>query len=285
MQTRNRKWILLAVLSGAILPASISRGVDTAGLSGEFALPDRLRNLIDTQDEYFRAVQVMQDEDAAVMRARESAMKDAQSTPEYLAAVKAVDQAYQAYMEKKNGVIANLEKTNSIYSGMKSHIAQIDGQIESARQNPATTPEQFDQLYTDRETFKHQCQQAERDAIDAEHLAPLRQAWIDASKKLSDLQEKQRIDVENNDRLKAALAAAAAAKKAVDQAHAAINRAAAPADPTRIEQSRAADLLYRSSHANFAGNDAWLTYGWTDLAASNSNKPAPALSPAGEGKK
>jgi hypothetical protein len=285
MKTSKRNWILLAVIAGSILPVRLSRALDTVGLGGEFSLPDRLRNLIDTQDEYFRAVQVMQDDDAAVMRARESAMKDAQSAPDYVAAVKTVDQAYQAFMEKKNASIANLEKTNAIYCGMKSHIAQIDGQIDSARQNPATTQDQFEQLYKDRETFLRQCQQAESDAIDRAGLTPLRQAWIDASKKVSDMQEKQRVDVENNDRLKAAVTEAAAAKKAVQDARSVISGAAAPADSAKVEQSRAADLLYRSSHANFASNDAWLTYGWTDLAESSANKPTAPSAPAGDAKK
>jgi chromosome segregation ATPase len=276
--------LVAAIIVGAILPCRVSRAIDTMGLVGEFSLPDRLRNLVDTQDEYFRAVQRLQDDDAAVMRARESAMKDAQSTTDYGNAVKAVDQAYQAFIDKKNGVMANLEKTNAIYSGMKSHIAQIDGQIDAARQNPGTTQDQFEQLYKDRETFTHQCQQAENDALERDGAAPLRQAWTDASKKLSDLQEKLRSDIESNDRLKAAIAEAVAAKSAVEESRAAVGGASASAGTSDAEQSRAADLLCKSSHANFAGNDAWLTYGWTNLSESAPNKPGTST-PAGDGKK
>jgi chromosome segregation ATPase len=284
MSTSKRNVIVLAAMI-AILPVRFCRAIDTTGLVGEFSLPDRLRNLIDSQDEYFRAVQRMQDGEAAVMRAREAAMKDAQSADDYVAAVKAVDQAYQGYMEKKNAAIGKLEKTNQIYSGMKSHVAQIDSQIEAARQNPATTQDQFEQLYKDRETFLHQCQQAESDAIDRQGLAPLRQAWIDASKKVSDMQEKQRAAIESNDRLKAALAEAAAAKAAVQEARAAINGGSTAGDANSVEQSRAADLLYRSSHASFAGNDAWLTYGWTNLTDASGSKPAGASASAADGKK
>ena len=280
-----RACLAAAIFAALILPCRICRAVDTMGLVGEFSLPDRLRNLVDTQDEYFRAVQRLQDDDAAVMRARESAMKDAQSTADYAAAVKAVDQAYQAFIEKKNGTISNLEKTNAIYCGMKSHVAQIDGQIDTARQNSATTQDQFEQLYKDRETFVHQCQQAENDALERDGAAPLRQAWVDASKKLSDLQERQRTDVESNDRLKTAVAEAAAAKTAVDEARAAISSATSSAGPGDGGESRAADLLYRSTRANFAGNDAWLTYGWTNLSGSSGSKPAGTSAPAAEGKR
>jgi hypothetical protein len=280
---RMAKRCLIALIVGAILPSRFCQAIDTTGLIGEFSLPDRLRNLIDSQDEYFRAVQRLQDDDAAVMRARESAMKDAQSAQSYVDAVKAVDQAYQSYMEKKNAAIGNLEKTNQIYAGMKSHVAQIDTQIEAARQNPATTQDQFEQLYKDRETFQHQCQQAESDAIDRAGLAPLRQTWMDASKKVSDLQDKQRADIESNDRLKAALAEAAAAKAAVQEARAAISGGSG--DSNSVEQARATDLLYRSSHASFAGNDAWLTYGWSNLSDASGNKPAGPAASAGDGKK
>jgi len=285
MNSTMRIWILPAAMIAATVPARFCGALDMARLGSEFSLPDRPRNLIDTQDEYFRAVELMQDDDAAVVRARESAMKDAQSAPDYVAAVKAVDQAYQAFMEKKNATISNLEKTNPNYSLMKSHIAQIDSQIETALQNPATTQDQLEQLYKDRETFLHQCRTAESDAIDRETGLPtLRQAWMDASKKLSDMQEKQRSDVENNDRLKAAIAAAAAAMTAVHHARTAISGASAP-DATKTAHPSAADLLYRSSHANFAGNDAWLTYGWTDLSEATGNKPTPASPSAGDGKK
>ena len=63
-------------------------------------------------------MQRLQDADAAVVRAREAAMKQLQSAPEYIAAVKTVDQAYQAFREKKNALVDDLTKTNPIYCQM-----------------------------------------------------------------------------------------------------------------------------------------------------------------------
>lgn len=263
MKSSNYRWICItAVTAGMLVAGRHCAASDQLGLTGEFSLPDRLRNLVDTQDEYYDAVQRLQDADAAVMRARESAMKDAQSTPEYAAAVKAVDQTYQAYIDKKNAVAAEKEKSDPVYNKMKSQAAQIDSQIEAAEENPATTPEQLEELYKNRETFQNQWHQLETDALERAGIAPLRQAWMDACKHLSDLQEKQRVEVENSERLKAALTEAAAAKSAVDEVRAAISGSA---DPAQLEQSSATDLLCKSTRTAFTGNDAWWTYGWTGV--------------------
>src|ERR1700733_10020156 len=97
--------LCIAVSAGTCL------AIDQVGLTGEFSLPDRSHSLVDSQDDYYDAVQRLQDADAAVVRARESAMKDEQSTPEYVAAVKAVDQTYQAFNNKKNALLDQLGKT------------------------------------------------------------------------------------------------------------------------------------------------------------------------------
>jgi len=56
----------------------------------------------------------------------------------------------------------------------------MDAQIESARQNPAATPDQFEQLYNAREGFNRQWQLAENDAMDRAGLTALKQQWLDA---------------------------------------------------------------------------------------------------------
>ncbi len=274
-KSKNRV-VLSAVLAGVLLGHHKSRAADQIGLIGEFSLPDRLHSLVDSQDDYFDAVQRLQDADAAVMRARESAVKDAQTAPEYQSAVKSVDEAYQAYNDKKTSLVADMEKKDPVYNRMKSQVASVDNQIDAARQNPATTQEQFQELYKNRETFEHQWQQLEGDAMDRAGIAPLRQAWIDASKRLSDLQAKLRRDVEGTDRLKAAVAEATAASSAVEEARTAVGGGNS-VDPANPPQSSAADLVYASSRSNFAGNDAWWTYGWTNLAGS---KTPLASSPA-----
>ncbi len=271
-----RKFTAILVFPALVSAASRSCfALDQAGLTSEFSLPDRARNLADTQDEYYNAVQLLQDADAAVVRARESAMREAQSQPDYVAAVKAVDAAYQAFITKKNAMVADLEKTNPMYSQMKGQIAAIDAKIQSARQNPDTPARDFDDLYANRETFVKQWHQQENDAMDREKITPLRQSWIDASKKLSDLQDQQRVVVEGNERLKTAVRNAEEAKAAVEQARTAIQGAAANADAAGNERAGAGDFLRKYSRAGFAGNDAWWTYGWSAVNAGV--KPAMAV--------
>jgi len=89
------------MLCVAVSSAPACFAIDQVGLTGEFSLPDRSHSLVDSQDDYYDAVQRLQDADAAVVRARESAMKQQQSAPQYDAAVKAVDQAYHAFNDKK----------------------------------------------------------------------------------------------------------------------------------------------------------------------------------------
>ena len=134
-------------------------------------------------------MQRLQDADASVVRSpQEAAMKQQQSAPDYIAAVKAVDQAYQAFREKKNALVDDLTKTNPIYCQMKAQATAIDSQIESARQNPATTPEQIEEFYKNRETFIKQWRQARRvTPWTVAGITPLKQQWLDASKKLADL--------------------------------------------------------------------------------------------------
>jgi flagellin-like hook-associated protein FlgL len=264
MKSLKSSWPF-ALAIAAIASASACYGFDQTGLTGEFSLPDRSHNLVDSQDDYYDAVQRLQDADAAVVRAREAAMKEAQSSPDYVAAVKAVDSAYQAFIQKKNALVDDLEKKNQIYCQMKAQTSTINSQIESARQNPATTPDQFEELYKNRETFVRQWQQLETDAMDRAGVGPLRQQWLDASKKLADLQAKQRVDVEATDKLKSALAMADDARAAVQQARAALGGTNSAIAATGDEQSRPGDFLCRYSGSSFIGNDAWWTYGWNTL--------------------
>jgi chromosome segregation ATPase len=267
----TRRWIAVLALACGVFPLRQAKAIDQLGLLGEFSLPDRLRDLVDSQDDYYDAVQRLADASAAVLRARESAVKQAQSAPDYIAAVKAVDQTYQAYIEKKNAMVAQMERSDPVYMRMKSQAAAVDAQIESARQNPATTQEQFEELYKSRATFQAQWNQLQDDAMQRAGITPLRQAWIDATRKLTDLQAKLLSDVESNDRLKGVLAEEAAARAAVADARSAISNSPPSTDP---RQSLAGDLLCKSSRTSFAGNDAWWTYGWTDLSAGKTTNPA-----------
>ena len=262
-------------LVAVLIAVRSSFALDQAGLSSEFSLPNRPRNLVDTQDEYFDAVQQLQDADAAVVRARETAMREAQTSPDYVAAIKAVDTAFIAFTEKKNALVTELEKTNPVYPQMRSQAAAINAKIESARQNPDTQPKDFEDLYKDRDTFQKQWQQMESDAMDREKITPLRQQWIDASKKLSDLQEKQRSAVDGVEKVKLALADAEEARSKVEEARVAVQHGPATPEVINNERAAAGDFLRRYSRTGFAGNDAWWTYGWSTIA-SGVKSPTPA---------
>jgi seryl-tRNA synthetase len=257
--------IVAAALIFPLLPAACF-AIDQIGLTSEFSLPDRSHSIVDSQDDYYDAVQRLQDADAALVRARESAMKEQQSSPQYVAAVKAVDEKYQAFTDKKNQLIDDLERKNPVYAQMKSQVSAIDQQIDNAPQNPGTTPEQFEELYKNRDTFNRQWQQQENDAIDRAGIAPLRQQWFDASRALQDLQNKQQADVENSEKVKAATAMADDARNTVQQARADISGVAVSPQITSSEQAKAQDFMCRDSRAGFVGNDAWLTYGWNSMA-------------------
>ena len=266
---KYRKTRSFLALGAVVLASSrYCHAIDQAGLTGEFSLPDRPRNLVDSQDEYYDAVQRLRGADAAVVQAREAAIKESQSSAEYIAAVKAVDAAFHAFTEKKIAVISDLEKTNPVYSQMKSQATAMDAKIDAARENPQTTPEQFEDLYKNRDTFQKQWHQLESDAMDRAGITPLQQQWIDASKKLSDLKDRQQVAAESNDRLKGAIAMAEEARTAVDQARAAISGGAVVADANN-EQPGAGDFLRRYSRTGFAGNDAWWTYGWSGITPSS----------------
>jgi hypothetical protein len=278
MRHSKKTCVLLAVtIAVGCVPACFA--LDQIGLAGEFSLPAQSHTLVDTQDDYYDAVQRLHNADADVVRAREAAMKNQQSSPEYLAAVQAVDQTYQAFREKKNGILDDLEKKNPIYTQMKSQATAIDSQIETARQNPATTQDQFEELYKNRETFLRQWQQLEGDAMDRAGATPLKQQWLDASKKLADLQDKQRVDVENTDKLKAAIANADEARTGVQQARAAISGTTVSPQLNNGEQASAEDFVCRNSGNGFTGNDAWWTYGWNTLTTA---KPAGAVPTSGK---
>jgi hypothetical protein len=241
--------------------------IDEAGLKSEFSLPGRSRSSVEAADEYSDAVQHLHDVEADVVRAREQAMKDMQSGPEYVSAVKDLDAAYSAFNDRKNALLADLEKRDPRCATMKKQIAEIDSQLEAARQNPGTPAEKFQQLYRDRATFVHQWDDEVESAIKRENLEPLRQQWQDASKKLADLRDQQRIDVENTERLKAAKAAALVARAAVDQARAAID---GPPPAEDAQEDQADDYIRRFPRFGFGGNDAWWTYGWSPIYGGKS---------------
>ena len=262
--------LIAALVAGCFCSAGYA--ADGNGSAGDLGGFDRTQHLLESQDEYQDSVQRLRDADADVVRAREAAIKDLQSAPEFAAAVKAVHDTYQAYSDRKNSVIAELEKKDPRYPGMKSQAAAVDAQIETASQNAATTQAQLEQLQKDRDTFLHQVQQMESDAIDRAQLGPQRQAWLDASKKLADMQDKQRAQVESNDKVKSAIADLDEARMAVEQARASISGANVPPDIAGTEEAQADDFLRRYNRAGFAGNDAWWTYGWTTI--SNGKTPA-----------
>jgi chromosome segregation ATPase len=247
--------------------------IDDAGAKSEFNLTDHSRSSVESADEYSDAVQHLHDADADVVRAREQGMKDLQSSPEYAAAVRELDSAYAAFNDRKNALLADLEKKDPRCAPMKKQVAEIDAEIDTARQNPATTTDKFEELYKNRATFVHQWEDELDGAIKRENLEPLRQQWQAASDKLAGLRDQQRADVENADKLKSAKAVAIVAHAAVDQARAALD---GPPPAEDAQEDQADDYLRRFPRFGFGGNDAWWTYGWSPIYGGGAAKPAPA---------
>ncbi len=243
--------------------------VDEAGLKSEFSLPGRSRSSVESADEYSDAVQRLHDAEAGVVRAREQAMKDLQSGNDYTNAVKDLESSYSIFSDKKNALLADLEKKDPRCLPVKKQMTEIDAEIEAAKQNPASTTEKLDELYRNRATFAHQWDDLVDSAIKRENLEPSRHNWQLNSDKVVAMREQQRVDVEKSDKLKNAKAQAAVARAAVDQTKAALEGPPLAAD---AQEDQASDYLRRFPRFGFGGNDAWWTYGWSPIYGSASGQ-------------
>jgi FKBP-type peptidyl-prolyl cis-trans isomerase len=222
-------------------------------------------------DDYRDALQRLEDSEAALVQARESAMKEAQSAANYLAAVKDLDTAYAAFNDKRMALLSDLEKKDPRFGPMKKRAMDIDAEMDAALQNPATTREHFESLCSNRAIFIHQWEDLENSAIDRAGLTPLRQQWIDASQRLSTLRNQQRNDVESSEKVKAALAAVAQAQAAAVQARAVFD---GPQSTDDLPGDQAQDYLRRFPRFIGSGEDALWTYGWTPVyGATPAAKP------------
>jgi hypothetical protein len=257
---------LIAAMAAALLAGQ------TYCLANGRSAADHAANSVDSADEYSAAVQNLHDAEADVVRAREQGIREMQARPEYLSAAKDLDTAYAAFNDKRNALLGDLEKKDPRCGPMKKRVVDIDAEIDAARQNPATTPEWFDQHYKDRATFVHQWDEEVDSAIKRENLEPLRQQWQGASDKLAAMQNQQRLDVENSDKVKNAKAVVAVDRAAADQARATLQGPPPSAD---AQQDQADDYLRRFPRFGFGGKDAWLTYGWSPLysAAAKATPP------------
>ena len=177
----------------------------------------------DAEGAYVAAVKQLRQAEADVVRARQLAVADYRSAPPYAAAAKALSAAFDAYAERRNGLVMAVEQHDPRYATWKRQAADADAEIDRAGQTPATTPEQFDALLAQRAEFVKQLQASEDDAVNRDADARrLRQQWTEASDRLTELQSKQAAAVESTAAVKGAEAAAIAARTSVDHARAGI---------------------------------------------------------------
>lgn len=219
----------------------------------------------DAADAYAAAVRRAQAADADVVLARDAAVRDAVAAKPCADAAEALDAAFQKYNDTRNAVLAQLEAADSRYKEMKGAVARVEADLA---RDPAAAPA----TYTDRcralATFAAQVQQMEDDAVKLAKADGLRQQWEAASQRFVAAREKAVADAETSDRVKAAVAAAAAARAAVDAVRPAKADAAA-------ERPTADDFARQFPRYGPTATDGGWTYGWSTAPAAAPPPPPP----------
>jgi hypothetical protein len=216
--------------------------------------PDRPTTAVEAESAYGAAVRQLRLAEGAVVRARQQAVADYRSAPEYVDAAQKLSAAHDAYAERLNGLLVAAEQNDPRYATCKKGAADVDADLAREGQNPAATPEAYADLLDKRSVLLHQLQGLEDDVVArAPDAKQLRQQWTDASTRLTDLQAKQPEKVEAAPAVRAAVAALADARSAVARARAALPAASA-VDPDGADPP-ADDLLRRYSRHALTGVD------------------------------
>ncbi len=228
----------MAVVAAAVLFASAPAPAD------EPAVPDpRPQAATDAEDAYADAAQQLRLADAAVVRARQQAVAACRAVPPYAASAAALDAAFDAYAEKRNGLLTAAEQHDGRFATDRKGAADPDPEVARG--------------------FQKQLTALEDDAVNRDADAKrLRQAWEAAAGKVAELQDHQPAAVEATPPVRAAVAAAAVARAAADRA-----RSALPGQAAEVEPS-AAELARRYPRYGLDWDDAWLAYGSTTRPAA-----------------
>ncbi len=183
----------------------------------------------DAPEAYTAAVRRAAEADVAVVQARQQAIRESTSTKAYADAAAGLDEAATKYGDKRNPVVAALAADGSDprYKTLKEQVDKKEDEIAAARQNPATTADQWTALYRDLAARRQDVRAAEDDAVHRANLDGLRQQWDAASQQFAAARRKAAADAEASEKVKAAVAAATVARAAVVAARPADANAAA----------------------------------------------------------
>jgi hypothetical protein len=222
-------------------------------------LPDRARSYAEDDHRYRAARQQYDLAVAQVVRERQGAGEDFRASPDYRAAAQAVDDAYRAYTDRKKQVIADTRDKDPRYAELARQAAAVESELTAARADPKTSVERFSELHERKAVFTRQMKAMDDDAMNQAGAADLKQRWNEASKRLADLQSRQRQAVEQSDRVHTALAAVDTAQKAMDEAGIALaGSQAAYADALSLQDQK--DEYLRRYPSPYS--DSWYWGGW-----------------------
>ena len=195
-----------------------------------------------TAEAYAAAVAVLRAAEAAAVHARQQAAIEYRAAPAYATVARDVAAAFDAYGDRRNGLMLAVEQHDPRYATWKRGAADAEAELARAAQaaagGPAVTAEQFDQLLGQRAEFARQLQASEDDAVNRDAEAKrLREQWVAACGRLSEVRAKQATAVEAAAAVRAAAAAVADAKAAVERSRPATGAAEA-AEPSAVEFAR-----------------------------------------------
>ena len=198
-------WAALAGAAEPVVAADPPATAPSAPVSAEAA------------EAYAAAIRRAVAADGALVQARQAAVREATAAKAYADAAAALDEAATKYTDKRNPVVAALanDPADPRYKTLKQQVANKEDEIAAARQNPATTADQWTALYRDLAARQQDVRAAEDDAIHRANLDGLRRQWEAASQQFAAARQKAVADAEASGKVKAAVAVAAAARTAV----------------------------------------------------------------------
>jgi hypothetical protein len=241
-----------------LIPAVIvfAFGAGVVAAADDYKLADRAKDYAQDQAKYQLAKQTYDQAQAQVVLERQAAGEDFRSSPDYRASVKAVEDTYRAYNDRRKQVIAGVREKDPRYVELARQAAAVETELNTARAAGANTSiQQFNELYNKKAVFTRQMKAMEDDALTQAGSADMKSQWDEASKRLAELQSKQREAVEHSQRVQGALAAVDDARAKFDEAGVALaGSSSAYADASSL-QEQADEYMRRYPPYNY-------NYGW-----------------------
>jgi hypothetical protein len=242
-----------------LIPAAVILFTAAAGpvlAADDYKLPERAKDYAQDQAKYQLAKQTYDQAQAQVVLERQAAGEDFRSSPEYRASAKAVEDTFRAYNDRRKQVVAGVRDKDPRYAELARQAAAVETELNAARASGANTSiQRFNDLYNKKAVFTRQMKAMEDDALTQAGAADLKSQWDEASKRMAELQSKQREAVEHSQRVQGALAAADDSRAKFDEAGVALaGSSSAYADASAL-QEQADEYMRRYPPYNY-------NYGW-----------------------